>query len=65
MDFAPLPVIPGSTTRDVLLITAPNEQVTQARRTLGDAGLELKELRVSAFCLAQAAAQCRDSDGKH
>ncbi len=56
LDFAPLPVIPGSTTRDVLLITAPNEQVTQARRTLGDAGLELKELRVSAFCLAQAAA---------
>ncbi len=56
MDFAPLPVIPGSTTRDVLLITAPNEQVTQVRRTLGDAGLELKELRVSAFCLAQAAA---------
>ncbi len=56
LDFAPLPVIPGSATRDVLLVTAPNEQVTQARRTLGDAGLELKELRVSAFCLAQAAA---------
>ena len=56
MDFAPLPVIPGSTTRDVLLITAPNEQVTQARRTLADAGIGLKELRVSAFCLAQAAA---------
>lgn len=57
MDFAPLPVIAGSTTRDVLLITAPNDQVSQARRTLNEAGLEFKELRVSAFCLAQAAAQ--------
>ena len=57
MDFAPLPVISGSMTRDVLLVTAPNDKVTQARRTLNDAGLELKQLRVSAFCLAQAAAQ--------
>ena len=57
MDFAPLPVIVGSMTRDVLLVTAPNDQVTQARRTLSEAGLEHKELRVSAFCLAQAAAQ--------
>ena len=57
MDFAPLPVIAGSMTRDVLLVTAPNDQVSQARRTLNEAGLEFKELRVSAFCLAQAAAQ--------
>jgi len=57
MDFAPLPVISSSMTRDVLLVTSPNEQVTQVRRTLNDAGLELKELRVSAFCLAQTAAQ--------
>ncbi len=57
MDFAPLPVISSSLTRDVLLVTAPNDQVLQARRTLSEAGLELKELRVSAFCLAQAAAQ--------
>ncbi|HQZ63654.1 MAG TPA: pilus assembly protein PilM [Planctomycetaceae bacterium] len=57
MDFAPLPVIPGSVTRDVLLVTAPGDQVAQARQTLREAGLELKELRVSAFCLAQAAAQ--------
>ena len=57
MDFAPLPVIPGSMTRDVLLVTAPADQVAQARTTLQEAGLELKELRVSAFCLAQAAAQ--------
>lgn len=57
MDFAPLPVISGSTTRDVLLVTAPNEQVVQARQTLNEAGLEFSELRVSAFCMAQAAAQ--------
>ena len=57
MDFTPLPVISGSMIREVLLVTAPSDQVTQARRTLADAGLELKELRVSAFCLAQAAAQ--------
>ncbi|MEZ6032518.1 MAG: pilus assembly protein PilM [Planctomycetaceae bacterium] len=57
MDFAPLPVILNSPTRDILLVTAPNDQVNQARRTLADAGLEMKELRVSAFCLAQAAAQ--------
>ena len=57
MDFAPLPVIAGSMTRDVLLVTAPNDQVSQARRTLIEAGLEFKELRVSAFCVAQAAAQ--------
>ena len=57
MDFAPLPVIAGSMTRDVLLVTAPNDQVSQARRTLNEAGLEFKELRVSAFCLAQVAAQ--------
>jgi len=57
MDFAPLPVIAGSMTRDVLLVTAPNDQVSQARRTLSEAGLEFKELRVSAFCVAQAAAQ--------
>ncbi len=57
MDFAPLPVIVGSMTRDVLLVTAPNDQVSQARRTLNEAGLEFKELRVSAFCLAQAAAR--------
>ncbi|MFO0999268.1 MAG: pilus assembly protein PilM [Planctomycetaceae bacterium] len=56
MDFTPLPVQAGSATRDVLLVTVPNDQVAVARRTLNDAGLELTEVRVSAFCVAQAAA---------
>ena len=49
MDFTPLPVQAGSATRDVLLVTVPNDQVAVARRTLNDAGLELTEVRVSAF----------------
>ncbi len=57
MDFTPLPVQPGSTTRDVLLVTVPNDQVAIARRTLNDAGLELAEVRVSAYCVAQAVAR--------
>jgi hypothetical protein len=55
MDFTPLPVQPGSATRDVLLVTVPTEQVAIARRTLNDAGLDLSEVRVSAYCVAQAA----------
>ncbi len=57
MDYTPLPVQPGSATRDVLLVTVPNEQVMVARRTLNDAGLDLTEVRVSAYCVAQAAAR--------
>lgn len=56
MDFTPLPIQPGSATRDVLLVTVPNEQVSVVRRTLNDAGLDLAEVRVSAYCVAQAAA---------
>ena len=41
----------------MLLVTVPNEQVAVARRTMNDAGLELAAVRVSAFCVAQAAAQ--------
>jgi hypothetical protein len=57
MDFTPLPIQPGSATRDVLLVTVPSDQVAVARRTLNDAGLELSEVRVSAYCVAQAAAR--------
>lgn len=57
MDFTPLPIQPGSATRDVLLVTVPSDQVALARRTLNDAGLELSEVRVSAYCVAQAAAR--------
>ena len=57
LDFTPMPLVTGSATRDVLLVTVPNDQVAVARRTMNDAGLELAEVRVSAFCVAQAAAQ--------
>lgn len=56
MDFTPLPIQPGSATRDVLLVTVPNDQLAVVRRTMNDAGLELSEVRVSAYCVAQAAA---------
>lgn len=64
MDFTPLPVQPGSATRDILLVTVPSDQVAVVRRTLNDAGLELSEVRVSAYCVAQAATRAgilRDS----
>ena len=53
MDFTPLPLQPGAATRDVLLVTVPNEQLTLVRRTLADAGLDLAEARVSGYCVAQ------------
>jgi len=56
MDFTPLPIQPGSATRDVLLVTVPNDQIAIVRRTLNDANLELSAVRVSAYCVAQVAA---------
>lgn len=56
LDFTPLPAAAGSATRDVLLVTVPQEQVALARRTVNDAGFQLAEVRVSAFCMAQAVA---------
>jgi hypothetical protein len=56
LDFTPLPILPGSPTRDVLLVTVPSDQIAIVRRTLNDAGLELASVRVSAYCVAQAAA---------
>jgi hypothetical protein len=56
MDFTPLPIQPGSATRDVLLVTVPNDQIAIVRRTLNDANLELSAVKVSAYCVAQVAA---------
>jgi hypothetical protein len=53
LDFTPLPIQPGSPTRDVLLVTIPADQLALVRRTLNDAHLELTEARVSAWSLAQ------------
>jgi hypothetical protein len=53
MDFTPLPMQSSAVTRDVLLVTVPNDQLALVRRTLGDAGLDLSEARVSGYCVAQ------------
>jgi Tfp pilus assembly protein PilN len=57
LDFAPLPIQPGAPTRDVLLVTIPGDQMALVRRTLNDAGLELAEARVGAWCFTQALAR--------
>jgi hypothetical protein len=57
LDFTPLPIQPGSPTRDVLLVTIPAEQLGLVRRTLSDAQLELAEARVSAWSLTQTLAR--------
>ena len=49
LDFSPLPVTPGSSTRDVLLVTAPQKHVTEVKACLSACGLELSGLRVSSF----------------
>ncbi len=54
MDFTPLPAAAGSSSRDVLLVTAPADLINVARRTLNDAGCDLSGVRVSAYCIAQA-----------
>jgi hypothetical protein len=56
LDFTPLPIQAGAPTRDVLLVTIPNDQLALVRRTLNDAGLELDEARVGAWCFTQALA---------
>lgn len=66
MDFTPLPLQAGAATRDVLLVTVPNDQLSLVRRTLGDAGLDLSEARVSGYCVAQlleSAGLLRDGSG--
>lgn len=52
LDFAPLPVVAGSPTRDVLLVTTPLDNVNSIRRILASCQLELVEVRVSSFCIA-------------
>jgi hypothetical protein len=54
MDFVPLPG--HSDGRDVLLATAPIEQIAEIKKTLGAAGLELSGVHVSSFGIASALA---------
>lgn len=56
LDFAPLPVVAGSPTRDVLLVTAPVEQINVIRKLLAAHQVILSSVRVSSFCIAEAAA---------
>lgn len=55
LDFAPLPVPPGSETRDVLVVTAPRKHVDDARACLAASGIEMQGLRVSSFGIAATA----------
>ena len=57
LDFAPLPLVAGRQTRDVLLVTTPQEQLNHIRRFMASRQIELSEVRVSSFCIAAAAAQ--------
>lgn len=60
MDFVPLP--PLGEGRDVLLATAPNEQITRIRRTVQAAGLQLTSVHVSSFGIATALARSGVTD---
>ncbi len=57
LDFTPLPARPGSTSRDVLLVTIPKDQVAAVEKILASCQTVLSEVRVSAFCIATAAAR--------
>lgn len=52
LDFAPLPIVSGADTRDVLLVTAPKKHVDEARACLAACNIELNGLRVSSFGIA-------------
>lgn len=53
LDFTPLPVVDGMQTRDVLLVTAPQEKVNGAKTALSICGLEVISLQVSSFAIAE------------
>ncbi len=60
MDYVPLP-LPGEG-RDVLLATAPTDQITRIQRTVDAAGLQLSGVHVSSFGIATALARSRKND---
>lgn len=55
LDYAPMPQVVGSSTRDVLLVTAPVDHINGIRKTLAACQVQLASVRVSSFCLAEAA----------
>ena len=55
LDFAPLPVLPGSETREVLLVTVPKKYVSDVEEALKVCDLALAGVRVSSFGIASTA----------
>lgn len=56
LDFAPLPVMPGDETREVLLVTVPQKNIDDIRKTLAACSIELSGVRVSSFGIAASVA---------
>ena len=57
LDFVPLPQAADADSRDVLLVTLPEQQLQPIRAALKVAGLELSGVRVSSFGVAGATAK--------
>lgn len=55
LDFAPLPVPPGSETREVLLVTLPQQYMSQVKDALAVCKITLSSVRISSFGIAASA----------
>lgn len=55
LDFVPLPAAAGDETREVILVTLPQQHVTQVMEALSACRLTLSSVRVSSFGIAAAA----------
>lgn len=52
LDFVPLPIAPGAETREVLLVTLPQQYVSQVREALAVCSITLSSVRISSFGIA-------------
>ena len=52
LDFVPLPIPAGSETREVLLVTLPQQYVSQVRESLAVCAIKLASVRISSFGIA-------------
>ncbi|MCR9197515.1 MAG: pilus assembly protein PilM [Planctomycetaceae bacterium] len=55
LDFVPLPAAPGAETREVILVTLPQQHVTAVMEALSTCRLTLSSVRVSSFGIAASA----------
>lgn len=55
LDFVPLPIPPDSETREVLLVTLPQQYVSQVRESLAVCSIKLASVRISSFGIAASA----------